>query len=519
MDECLPVHSDDVATLRMLLAHERAARQELEQEVGRLRAGLARQNERILQVEGENAELRRVVAEQQRLIAGLQEQNALLRQQVATLQAENARLTETPRPSTHQAEPWPSERTKKDKEAEPRRKRDRRHNHGRHRMDRVDATVVHAEETCPRCGTALSGGWVHRRVQVIELPSRVHAQVTEHLLMRRQCPQCRYRSLPRVPGLPENRLGPCRFGPRLIATIATMRTVERLPIRQIQERLHREYALDLSVGGIVGLLRFAASKGKPRYKRIKADIRGSPVVHADETGWREDGIPGYIWQVSTPDACLFHRDPSRAMTVADALLGSDFPGTLVSDFYAAYDHFEGEKQRCWAHLWRDIDALEREVPDDEALTAWVVGVRAIYDLARGERPETELGQTPQAIRARARRAASYEQQILALCPESLANGDRPEATLAKRIRRYGTDLFTFVADPAVPHTNNAAERNLRPLVIARKVSGGTRSAGGSQTRMILASLAATARLHGDDPTALFEAVLTDPAESADSHTL
>jgi hypothetical protein len=98
--------------------------------------------------------------------------------------------------------------------------------------------------------------------------------------------------------------------------------------------------------------------------------------------------------------------------------------------------------------------------------------------------------TQQAMRKRARRARRYEQQLLALCLETLA-ADRPEVTLARRIRRYLQERFTFVRDPAVPPTNNAAERTLRPLVIARKVSGGTRSAQASITRMVLASLAAT----------------------------
>jgi len=181
MDECLPAGSDDIATLRMLLAHERAARQELEQEVARLRAGLARQNKRILELERENADLRRVVAQQQQLISGLQEQNALLRQQVAALQAENERLRGEGRPPKHQTEPWPSERTKSETEPKTRATRDGRHNHGRQRMERVDERVTHAVQACPRCGTRLHGGWVHRRVQVIELPAPAHVIVTEHV--------------------------------------------------------------------------------------------------------------------------------------------------------------------------------------------------------------------------------------------------------------------------------------------------------------------------------------------------
>jgi hypothetical protein len=85
--------------------------------------------------------------------------------------------------------------------------------------------------------------------------------------------------------------------------------------------------------------------------------------------------------------------------------------------------------------------------------------------------------------------------------------ERPEAPLAARIRHYLQELFTFVRDPAVPPTNTAAERSLRPLVIARKVSGGTRSATGSDTRLVLASLAATATLQGVDPAAAFQRIL------------
>ncbi|GAC1526047.1 MAG: IS66-like element ISH10 family transposase [Chloroflexota bacterium] len=509
MDEHLPLGSLDASTLRMLLTQERAARQNLEQEVARLRAGIARQNERIIALERENTELRQMVQDLQGMVAGLTEQNLLLRQQVAALQTENNRLRGG-RPAKASPGAWPSETTQQPREPKQRKTRDPKHNRGRHRMLQVDEQVRHDVAVCPRCGSPLAGGWVHRRVQVIDLPAPVEVQVTEHLVMARHCPCCRQRVLPSAPALAAGRLGRCRFGPRLIAAIATMAIVERLPGRQIQARLQREYGLSLSHGGIIGLLRMVAQRGQPAYQQLAADVRASPVVHADETGWREDGLPGFIWTLSTPTTCLFHRDPHRSGAVIDGLLGDAFGGTLVTDFYAVYDHLPGVKQRCWAHLWRDIDALEHEYPEDKVLAAWVAGVRAIYDLAIAPRPATEEGATPGAMRARERRARRYEQQILAMCPETLAP-DRPEATLVKRIRRYRQELFTFVRDPAVPHTNNAAERSLRPLVIARKVSGGTRSQEGSTTRMVLASLAATARLRGDDPSATFFRLVQAPS--------
>jgi hypothetical protein len=514
MDDGLPLASLSATTLRSLLTQERAKYAALEQELARLSAAIERQNERIIALEQENAQLRRIVAEQQEVIAGLAEQNALLRQQVAALQQENARLRGEPPTPAHQASPWPSERTKQERVSGPRKTRDGKHNRGRHRASQVDERIDHAVSSCPRCGTQLVGGWVHRTSQVIDLPPQQRAHVTEHRLIARHCPVCRTRVLPAPVGCAAGRIGRRRFGPRLIATVATMATIERLPGRQIQARLVREYGLRLSHGGLIGLLQLAAARAGPADAALREQVRASPVVHADETGWREDGIPGYIWSCSTPDARIFHYDASRSGQVADTVLGEQFAGILVSDFYAAYDHLPGMKQRCWSHLWRDITALATEHPEDGELAAWVAGIRAIYQAAMQPRPGGEEGLTSQARRRRHRRARRCERQLLLLCPEDMPP-DRPEATLVKRIRRYSTELFTFVAELDVPPTNNAAERALRPQVIARKISGGTRSSTGSATRMVLASVLATAQLRGQDPAMICQRLLLSP----ESHSL
>ena len=96
-------------------------------------------------------------------------------------------------------------------------------------------------------------------------------------------------------------------------------------------------------------------------------IRSSPVVHADETGWRENGRNGCAWTFSTPTERLFLRR-GRGKGVVDEVLGESFEGILVSDFYASYDHYPGFKQRCWAHLLRDIHKLKVLYPEDGRLT-------------------------------------------------------------------------------------------------------------------------------------------------------
>ena len=74
-----------------------------------------------------------------------------------------------------------------------------------------------------------------------------------------------------------------------------------------------------------------------------------------------------------------------------------------------------------------------------------------------------------------------------------------QAKLCRRMERFIKELFVFVSDPAVPSDNNAAERSLRHLVTSRKISGGTRSGQGTDSKMTLASLFGTWRARGLNP--------------------
>ena len=148
-------------------------------------------------------------------------------------------------------------------------------------------------------------------------------------------------------------LGQQRLGVNLLSLIATLREEGRLPIRSVQWYLDTVHQLRLSVGAIVSAIHQTAQRAQPAVAAILDRIRASPVVHADETGWREDGANGYVWTFSTPTERYFLRR-GRGKAVVDEALGDAFSGVLVSDCYAAYHHYDGPKQRCWAHLLRDI---------------------------------------------------------------------------------------------------------------------------------------------------------------------
>ena len=100
----------------------------------------------------------------------------------------------------------------------------------------------------------------------------------------------------------------------------------------------------------------------------------------------------------------------------------------------------------------------------------------------------------------------FEQQLWAICKPYVHR--RPPQTLCKRVESFLPELFVFVAVPGVPAHNNLAERSVRPLVIARKISGGSRTPKGSQTRMGLASLFGTWMAQGLNPFSQCLALLT-----------
>lgn len=451
------------------------------------------QHERIMALEA-------VVAEQRAVIATLEATVTQLTQRVGELLARlDAGADDAPpgrphgmpglKPTTGQARP----------PKQPRKGREQQF--VRQRMEPT-AEVIHAVRHCPICGLALNGGSVKRRREVIEVPL-APAVVTEHVYLERCCPHCHMRHTPAV-ALGDAVVGRQRFGVRLVSLIATLREEARLPVATIQWYLRTFHALSISVGAIVGASQQMARAGAATVDAIREEIRGSPVAHLDETGWREDGVNGYVWTCSTLDAQYFARG-SREGKMVDALLGDDFAGVLVSDFYVGYQHYPGVKQKCWAHLLRDVHDLRVAHPKDADVQAWAAGVHDLYVRAVAWKEAHAVD--GKAARQQAERAfmAALQTVYAPYCEAAV-----PQRVLSARMAKHLHELFVFVREPEVPPDNNAAERALRHLVTSRKISGGTRSAAGSATKMTLASLFGTWRTRGENPFTGCRALLVSP---------
>lgn len=428
-------------------------------------------------------------------ISALKAENAALREALAIALERIAELEQGKKQQSSFVKP---NKPKKAEPKAPRRQRKAEHNRGR-RREEPTKIVSHKLEACPDCGCRMHGQSVARRRQVIELPPPQPVEITEHRVIKRWCPKCGRWHTPKL-DLRGQVLGQGRLGVRLISLIAHLRAVLRLPVRVIQRYLETIHQVTISIGEITAVLDQVRQHGQSTLQSWREQLRRSPVVHGDETGWREDGQNGYVWTFSTVgrDAVRYYeRHASRAGAIVRRVLGSNFQGILSSDFYGAYNEHKGRHQRCWVHLLRDLHKLKDEQAGNQEIVAWAQKVRALHDDA-----QVFLQGSPAPNQAE--REAEYGRLMQRLQPLGLAYAKakgHPCWGLAKRLLRHQDELFQFVLVEGLPADNNLAERSLRPVVVMRKISGGSRSKRGSDTRMALASLFGTWQARGLNPFA------------------
>ncbi len=437
----------------------------------------------------------------------LRAENAALKQVVAALQEQveslSGRIAELEKkqktPSFVKAN-----RAKKEGDGKTRKKRDGRHNQARRREEptRVER---HAVEECAACGYHLRGESEAYRRQVVELPEPQPVEVIEHRILKRWCPVCQAWQRPEMKW-EEQVVGQGRIGVRLGALIAYLSQALRVTVRGIQTYLATLHQVRLSVGEIAGLLQRMSRQVKPAVEALKQAAQQQAVLHADETGWRENGQNGYVWCLASDGAeaiRYYEFDRRRNQAVVSRLLGSEFRGHLVTDFYAAYNIYAGPHQRCWVHLLRDLHQLKEEQRADGQRLAWLLAVQQQHDLA----------QEASALADEHKRRLFYDglwQRTYLLGRQYAQLKDDPCQAMAKRLLRHIDELFPFMLHPHVPADNNLAERALRPLVVQRKISGGSRSRAGSEARMALASLFHTWQARHLNPYHQFLQLLSRP---------
>ncbi|ELY55804.1 hypothetical protein C492_15141 [Natronococcus jeotgali DSM 18795] len=232
----------------------------------------------------------------------------------------------------------------------------------------------------------------------------------------------------------------------------------------------------------------AARAGRCEYEQIRRQIQQAEIVHVDETGIKREGEQAWIWTFRTRKHTLYAVRESRGSDVPAEVLGEDFAGTVICDGWTAYPAFSSNLQRCWAHLLREAEDVASDHEEAEPVH------RYLKQMFVGLQSWLETDPSP---RERAQMHRSCQNGLRSLVERSVT--DEAVATLLGKIEGGIDHWLTFVGEPAVSPTNNAAENALREPVVLRKIIGTLRNDRGMFVHETILSLLATWRQQGRNP--------------------
>jgi transposase len=358
--------------------------------------------------------------------------------------------------------------------------------------DQVDEIVDHYPDACGGCGREFTAGQRRPRRrfgrhQVAELPP-ISVSWTEHRTHQLRCRHCLVRTSARLP----EEISGSAFGQRLQAAVVTLTARHRVPRRGICELARDLFGVTLSTGSVDAICQRASEALAGPHLQLQDWVLDQGAVHVDETGWRTRGEGRALWTATTPGAAVFVIAEHCNREQFNALVGSSYPGIVISDRWNGYSHLDpNQRQVCWSHVQRDFrrhaDGLaeqktfgEKGVPlADQVFKAWRSYQHEHHDRHR--------------LQAEIEPIKTELQQLLEeASPKSQRN--RWHRQFANNLLKVWPALWTFTTIDGVEPTNNPAERALRGPVIHRKLSLGTQSKTGERFAERALSAATTCRM-------------------------
>jgi len=367
---------------------------------------------------------------------------------------------------------------------------------------KVDARVEHRLAACPCCGGKLQR-CKRARTRVIEdIPQEITPVVTEHTIHRDYCPSCKKHVEPVVPDAMPN----ATLGHHVVALSSWFHYGLGVTIGQTRDILASHLHAAVTAGGLLDAWGRMAAALRPWYEQIAEQLRDTACLHADETGWRVDGQTHWLWCFCDTRSCLYLIDRSRGGPALRRFFTEAFAGTLVTDFWAAYEQVAADdRQYCLVHLLRELE----KVDERNRSPAWQAFAKLLRRLVRdGIRLRKRPDFSPDKYRSR---ILLINRRLNRLADDATDGvyADADARRLGGRIGRHRDHLFTFLDKVEVPFDNNHVERQIRPAVILRKNILCNRSAGGADTQATLMSVFRTLKLRGLDPTKTIASALRE----------
>jgi len=340
-------------------------------------------------------------------------------------------------------------------------------------LEKPDRIEKHRPEICRTCGTVIppdadlvGSPLIRQQRELVEKPT----EVIQREYWECDCSHCGRRS--RAEPLPGEEL--C-LGPRLQATAIFLHAECHVSLAKTASFFQEVLETSVSKATLCGI-RFRAGEAlQHSTKMILQEVRLASEKGIDETGWKNAGVREYLWCIATNSAAFYAILPSRGRKVASGLLGDNPQGLIMTDGYIVYDFLPPELHgRCCAHLQRNFQALaESRVPIKEEFGRRGFKILAtlfqiVQRAKEGLLSPWDLWETLQPVR----------QRMGKLLWKGRFSGDKELENFSLRLQEQWKSFFLF-PERGLDATNNGAERALRPGVIWRKISMGSRTEEGT----------------------------------------
>ena len=330
---------------------------------------------------------------------------------------------------------------------------------------------------CPECHSKMARKGIRTRM-IEDLPPIMPVAI-QYRIERAYCRKCRKVFEPEI----EDAFPGARFSIRVMLIAAYFKIAVRMSLENVSTTMGEVFSLHISEGEIQALLYMLSDSLGEEYKQLLKDVRMAPSRHMDTTSWRENGYNLDLWTFVTKGEAIFHIAESNNHGVAMAVLG-EHNGTDIHDRFRAFDTLArktgNSQQYCWSHIVCDAKELE-EFYGDEGKTIRK-SLQRIYKEAKSFHGHGTMDDVDRL------------QDKLIFLLDGDYDHTKSRKFVDNLLKRNKEWLFRFVIDPDVESTNNRAERSLRPAVVYRKTSGGSRSSKGSKAYVRLHSIFYTQKL-------------------------
>jgi transposase len=340
--------------------------------------------------------------------------------------------------------------------------------------ERVQHVVHYKPPTCRGCGHDLPAEAGPRDPeptwhQVAELPE-ITAVITEHQGHTRTCPRCGVQTHAAIPA----DVRAHTRGPRLTAVMAYLSGARHDSKRGVEEVVETVFGVPVALGTVHAVEQEVSAALAPAHAEVAAGVQAAPVKNVDETGWKQSGRLCWLWTAVTAQAAYFVIHARRGLAGLTALLGEPLAGLLISDRWGAYNRLGVyRRQLCWAHLKREFQGLVDRGGPGKALG------EELLDFTQDVFCQWYRVRDGTLSRASLQTYVNEQRPWLRdLLARGAACGCAKAAALCAGLLEWEPALWAFVRREGVEPTNNAAERALRPAVLWRKRSQGSRSAAG-----------------------------------------